>query len=74
MDAHIEAEQLKETGQEEPPWIIKDAFDQLKEVFFPFEKNARSSELKKMEVHLRYIVPIVINRDHLPIKMHLLRE
>ncbi len=27
MDAHIEAEQLKETGQEEPPWIIKDAFE-----------------------------------------------
>lgn len=29
--------------------VIKDVFDQLKEVFFPFEKNARTTEVKKME-------------------------
>ena len=29
--------------------IIKDVFDQMKEAFFPFEKNARSSDIKKME-------------------------
>jgi hypothetical protein len=29
--------------------VIKDVFDQMKEAFFPFDKNARKSELKKME-------------------------
>ena len=29
--------------------IIKKAFDELKEAFFPFQKNARKSEHKKME-------------------------
>ena len=29
--------------------VIKDVFEELKEAFFPFDKNARTSELKKME-------------------------
>ncbi len=44
--------------------IIKDAFDQLKEVFFPFEKNARSSELKKMEE----VMKAWVNRGPLAVK------
>ncbi len=33
--------------------VIKDVFEHLKEAFFPFEKNARTSEIKKMEEVMR---------------------
>ncbi len=42
---------------------IKKAFDDLKEAFFPFDKNQRSAELKKMRDAVNYWVnqgPVVI--------------
>lgn len=42
---------------------IKKAFDDLKESFFPFEKNQRQSELKKMKDAMNYWVnqgPVVV--------------
>lgn len=44
--------------------IIKDVFDQMKEAFFPFEKNARTSEIKKMEE----VMKAWINRGPLAVK------
>lgn len=43
---------------------IKDVFEQLKEVFFPFEKNARTSDLKKMEE----VMKVWINRGPMEVK------
>lgn len=45
--------------------IIKEVFDQLKEAFFPFEKNARTSEIKKMEE----VMKAWINRGPLSVKV-----
>ena len=42
---------------------IKKAFDDLKEAFFPFEKNQRQAELKKMKDAMNYWVnqgPVVV--------------
>lgn len=42
---------------------IKKAFDDLKEAFFPFDKNQRHAELKKMKDAMNYWVnhgPVVI--------------
>jgi hypothetical protein len=45
---------------------IRKVFDELKEAFFPFDKNQRTAELKKMRDAMNYWVkhgPVVIERQ-----------
>lgn len=44
--------------------VIKDVFENMKEAFFPFEKNARGSEMKKMQE----VMKAWINRGPLEVK------